>query len=157
MARALTPCTRTPLQRDFKSETIGAEPVMATVGRRDHEKHYALFKLESAEGSEPHALGDLGFYPLASVDELWSWSLGNAIFSTTGKLAWHSRFDSWHCVSRIGGKRIRTEGQHNTIIMRRTPNHSTERTRASRSDHHEFVSRWRLVRAAHAGRWPLCA
>jgi hypothetical protein len=31
-------------------------------------------------------------------------------------------------------------------------NHSMERTQASRLDHHEFVSHWRLARAAHAGR-----
>jgi hypothetical protein len=34
------------------------------------------------------------------------------------------------------------------------PNHSMEQTRASRFDLREFVSVWRLTRAAHADRWP---
>jgi hypothetical protein len=38
-------------------------------------------------------------------------------------------------------------------MQRRSLNHSMEQTRASRFDLREFVSVWRLARAAHADRY----
>jgi len=76
-------------------------------------------------------VGDLGVYRWPSLYELWSRSLGNAVFSASSRLIWYSRLDPRDRMSRLRCKRIHAEGKPNTIIMHRTPNLLLEPTRAA--------------------------
>ena len=98
---------------------------MLAVRRQHHERDYALLKLESPEGSEPHTLGNLGVHCWTSVHELWSWGFGYAVFSTGERLVGHSLSGTRDGSSRLCRQRIHAEGGREGAMMTMTPNYRT--------------------------------
>lgn len=66
--------------------------------------------MESSEGSESDAVGDLGIHRWQSIYELRAWSFGDAVLSADSWLARHSHFDYRHCSAYFCRERFSPEG-----------------------------------------------
>jgi hypothetical protein len=100
----------------------GFAAVIRIVRRQDFERDYALIKLESAEGSKSHALGNLGVHSWPSFHELWAWNSGHAVFSASSTLFWRPDFGAWDHLSRVCCQRSRSKGACEAAAMTSTPN-----------------------------------